>query len=428
MAGEAVEKLPLGPPQLRMRLACAVSAGLSAAGAAAFLLAVTGPDPKRAWQAYLTNFLFWTGLSLGSVMFLGAMNLARARWARSMKRLAEALGAFLPVSFFLFWALYPGKDHIFPWIDHPVEEKAFWLNETGLFIRDGVGLLIIVSVSMVIIIASLRGDRRASAELREAAHGSSMALEEVKRFAFEREPLEWRIQAVLSPILGILYAVVLSLLSIDLVMSLDPHWYSTLFGAYFFVGSFYMAIAALMVLAVLARGPMGLHSFIRPRQFHDLGKLLLGFCLLTGDFFYSQFLVIWYGNMPEDASYVILRVKHPSWDTISWVVLIACFVVPFVVLLARRVKLIPGIMMALGCVILAGMWLERLLLVAPSLWKGETLPIGHLEVLVTLGFLGTFALCVMFFLRSSPVLPLSDPIFRQALAAEKPTYAGKGAR
>jgi len=205
-----------------------------------------------------------------------------------------------------------------------------------------------------------------------------------------------------------------SLVGYDLVMSLDPHWHSTLFGAYFFVGSFYAGLAALMVMTVLAVKKMGMGAFIKERQFHDLGKLIFGFGLLTGDFFYAQFLVIWYGNLPEETQYVILRVREAPWGVLAWTVLVAAFAVPFFVLLNRKIKMRPIPMIVLSVVILAGMWLERLLLVAPALWKGRTLPLGVMEVMITLGFLGLVSLCTLWFLKKFPVLPISDPLFREA--------------
>ena len=228
----------------------------------------------------------------------------------------------------------------------------------------------------------------------------------------------WRREIVLSPIFGILYAVVLSLLAFDLIMSLDPHWVSTLFGAYYFITSFYAALAAILLLSALGRKPLGLENFIQPKHFHDLGKLLLGFCLIAGDFFYSQFLVIWYGNLPEETRYVILRVRESNWEPIAWTVLICSFAIPFVVLLSRKIKMIPGAMIALTSLILGGLWLERFLLVVPSLWKGDFFPFGYVETAVTAGFLGVFALCVIFFLQKFPLLPFSDPLFRKGLEGD----------
>ena len=119
---------------------------------------------------------------------------------------------------------------------------------------------------------------------------------------------------------------------------------------------------------------MGLEHFIQAKHFHDLGNLLLAFCLVTGDFFYSQFLVIWYGNLPNETRYVLLRVRESPWDLLAWTVLFVCFAIPFVVLLSRKVKRKPASMMTLGIIILIGMWLERFLLLSPRSGKKAPSP------------------------------------------------------
>jgi Ni/Fe-hydrogenase subunit HybB-like protein len=371
-------------------------------GAAVFIGSVGGSQSQRAWQAYLINFVFFTGLSFGAVLFVAVLNMTNAVWGRPLKRLAESLGAFVPVSFVLFWVLYFGKDWIFPWIAHPVHGKEVWLNASFLFARNGLGLFVLSGTALALLHQSLRRGENITGQMNPAA------------FPEGPNP-SWRRQVLLSPIFGILYAVVLSLFAFDLIMSLDPHWFSTLFGAYYFIGSFYSALAAILFLAALGRKSLGLEKFILPRHFHDLGKLLLGFCLITGDFFYSQFLVIWYGNLPEETRYVILRVRETNWEPVAWTVLILSFAIPFVVLLSQKIKMIPAAMLALAALILGGMWLERFLLVVPSLWKENFFPFGVVEIAITAGFLGVFALCVIFFLQKFPLLPFSDPLFRKAI-------------
>jgi hypothetical protein len=372
---------------------------LTLIGAASFLLGITGPDAQRAWQVYLVNFVFWAGLCFGGVVLVAVFNMTNAHWARPLKRLAEAPGSFLPVLYVLFWVLFLGRERLFPWIHEPVHGKEAWLSVGFLFARDGVGLLILTGASVALVCQSVRGDILAGLP----GNGASRA---------------WRAQKVLSPILGILYSLVLSLVAFDLIMSLDPHWLSTLFGAYYFIGSLYTAIAAVLLLACLLWKREGFEGRIGQKHFHDLGKLLLAFCLVTGDFFYSQFLVIWYANMPEEVQYVILRVNHAPWAPLAWTVLVMCFALPFVVLLSRRIKLNPWAMLVLSVVLLCGMWLEKLLLVAPSLWKGGSLPLGLLELAVTAGFVGAMGLCVEAFLSRVPALPVSDPLFQRGSGQE----------
>lgn len=332
------------------------------AGAVTFVQALTGPNAHRAWQIFLVNFLFWSGISQAGVVFLAILCVTGAKWAQSLKGTAAGMGSFLPFSFLLFLLLYSGRNTIFPWIAHPVEEKAIWLNFPFLFLRDGIGLGVLIGMSFVLVFSR---------------YGRSQ---------------------LFSSVFLLVYALVYSLLGFDLVMSLDPYWYSTLFGAYFFISSFYLGLAALAVFSFLSWRYLEIREIGRA-QFHDLGKLLFAFCMVTGDFLWSQFAVIWYGNIPEETEYVILRGMEMPWAPVAWVVLIVAFVIPLFVLLSRGVKENPWSLLAIASVILIGMWFERYLLVVPSLWHEETLPLGWVELLITLGFFTAFAISYLVFVH-----------------------------
>jgi hypothetical protein len=251
-----------------------------------------------------------------------------------LPRLAEGLGLSSRL-FPPFWVLYwPG--------DLPDKgaspEKASWLNVGFLFARNGAGLLLLTLLCMALIFYSVRADREFLTRPAGSADLSG------------GKP--WRVQRVLSPIIGILYAFILSLLAFDLIMSLDPHWYSTLFGAYYFMSSFYAALAALVLISHLFRRSHGLQEYIHPHHLHDLGKLLFAFCLFTGYLFYVQFLVIWYANLPR-RKYIILRVAlllgahgmdDPGNDLHP----------PFLVLLRRKWKMNPAVMIPVSLVVLGG--------------------------------------------------------------------------
>ena len=403
----AAERPPNDSPLSISRAWIIIFSASTLTGLLAFLWGVTGPAALRAWQAYLINFVYWTGLSCGAVLFVAVLNMTNAVWGRPLKRLAEALGTFLPASFILFWVLYFGKDEIFPWIKDPIPEKRSWLNPGFLFARDGLGLFLLTAFSLTLIYYSVKGDKQALRLSTEAP--ADVSTQEAQ------EGFCWRAQRALSPVIGILYAFVLSLLAFDLIMSLDPHWYSTLFGAYYFMGSFYLALAALYFLSFLGRNTFGLKEIIHPHHLHDLGKLVFAFCIFTGYLFYVQFLVIWYGNLPEETRYVILRVKLTPWEPIAWIVLATTFLIPFLLLLRRKIKMAPLPMMILSGIILAGMWVERFLLIAPSIWEGEGIPLGFLEILITGGFVGIMGLGMILFLERVPLLPISDPLFRKAM-------------
>ena len=150
-----------------------------------------------------------------------------------------------------------------------------------------------------------------------------------------------RSQSALSTAYVILYAFIMTLVAFDMMMSLNPEWFSTLFGAYYFVVSFYAGLAFLAVVSTFGVKKMGMGNAIEKKQFHDLGKLLFAFCVVSLDFFYVQFLVIWYGNLPDETRYVIWRVIYDPWAALAWTVLIVLFIIPFLVLLLRKIKLEP---------------------------------------------------------------------------------------
>ncbi|HAA03201.1 MAG TPA: hypothetical protein DCE18_07505 [Syntrophobacteraceae bacterium] len=401
-------------PELKLRpwqIGCGLLALL---GLTAFVVGALGSHPLRAWQTFLVNYLFWLGIACGSVLFVAILNLTNAHWARPMKRLAEAPAAFLPVALVLLMVLVLGREHLFPWVRQPVAGKSWWLNVGFLFGRDGLGLLVLTATALGLVYHSVKADlnwisKQAAGNLAQPISPRPPTKPDAE------ETRNWRAQVVLSPIYAILYALVLSLIAIDFIMSLDSQWVSTLFGAYYFIGSLYTALAMLLVLALWSRKGLGLEPFLHTNHFHDLGKLLLGFCLVTGDFFYSQFLVIWYGNLPEEAKYVILRIRFSPWEPLAWTVLVMCFALPFVVLLSRKIKMKPFPMMVLCVVILVGMWLERFLLVAPSLWKGREMPLGLMEIAISTGFLGIMGGCVLTFLQRFPIVPVGDPLMQRAL-------------
>ena len=210
---------------------------------------------------------------------------------------------------------------------------------------------------------------------------------------------------VLSVLYILAYALVLTLLAFDLVMSMEPPWFSTLFGAYAFAKAFYLGLTALMVLSAVSYLSRGGESGLTSSHFHDLGKLLLAFCLVWADFFYVQLLVIWYGNISEEAIYVIQRTMLSPWKFLAWSIFVISFIIPFFVLLSRKVKEKPVIMLFLCFFIFVGLWLEHLLLVGPALnHQAQSLPVGLADGLITLGFLGLMALAVTLFLRSFPEL------------------------
>src|SRR6266851_2387291 len=224
-----------------------ISAIAVVAGVLAFGVGLADGGAVRAWQAFLVNLLFFLGIAQGGVAVSASFYLTQARWGGAgLYRLAESFAGFLPLGFLLFWVLLAGRTLIFPWVNHPLPEKAAWLNVRFLFIRDGLGLLVMTLLSFFFIRASQRSD---AVQWAQSYSNIDRPPSSVMR---------------LSPILLIAYAAIYSMLAFDLVMSLSPRWYSTLFGAYFFSGAYWSALATIALLAIFLRRTQPQES--APRQ------------------------------------------------------------------------------------------------------------------------------------------------------------------
>ncbi len=349
-----------------------------AAGVAGFALNVGGANAARAWQAYLVNLLVWLGIAQGGVVVLAAFYLTNGRWAGTTQyRLAETFAGFIPLGFLLFWGLYFGRTLIFPWVLHPIAQKAAWLNTPFLFARDGIGLAVMTILSLWLV----RLSRTAQAtEWQRRSEDILLVPNPIRRVA---------------PALAICFAIVYTIIAFDLVMSLAPVWRSTLFGWFFFAGAFWSAAAAMALTATIMRGRLGAHNaFKNPKVMHDLGKFVFAFSVFWIYLMFAQYIVIWYGDIPVETFFIVLRVYYPPWQILSYAVLALIWVIPFVTLLGVRPKKTPVILGLVSLGGICGIWLERYVLVVPSL-SPHVVPLGWVEILITLGFVGAFVLCAL---------------------------------
>jgi hypothetical protein len=371
-------------------------------GLAAFVYGILSPHPEKAWQAYLINFLLWSGIAQGAVVFSAVMHMTKARWSGPLSGLSESFAGFFPLSFVLFLILFLGRSHIFPWLHEDLHGKEIWLNIPFLFTRDGIGLLVLYAIGFAYLYHALqlRADpTQVQSGLQKMIFNgwvrNNRSVEQVKK-----KMTLWAGLYILA------FTLVLCLLGYDLVMSMDPHWISTLFGGYTFVKAFYVGLGALIILAAITRIRKGEASGLKPAHFHDIGKLFFAFCLLWADFFYVQLTVIWYGNIAEETHYVIQRTVMVPWNKLAWTVFIICFAIPFVILLNKRVKANPVFMVILCSAVIIGFWLEHLLLLAPALsHEVHSLPLGVSDGLITVGFLGLMVIAVRSFLKRFPAEP-----------------------
>jgi len=199
-------------------------------------------------------------------------------------------------------------------------------------------------------------------------------------------------------------------------MSLNHKWMSNLYGAFYFMGGFLGALGTLAVLSLILRRAMGLEELMSTRQLHDLGKLVFGFTVFWGYLMWAQFLVIWYGNMPEETYFVWYRLWGP-WRPVGAAVFILVFVVPFAGLLGAKPKKYPPTFLGFTVVSLVGLWLERYLEVVPSMNRGAGPAIGVPELGVTLLYAGLFLLALGWFAGRYPMLSprlAADTLEREA--------------
>ena len=418
----ATHEVPAAWPRLSTR--SRLTLGLVAlGGAVAFLYGLAADRREGVWPALLVNFLFWAGIGHAGVAVSALFQITAARWGRPLKRLAEATCAFTPVSLVVLLVLLAGRASFLPWIGSAPEDVEWWFNTPFLVVRQLLGMLLLAGLSAAYVYASARPDVGMLYESGHRTHNRfSRGLITGWRGLDAERTLSQRWQRRLAPAVLIGYVCVFTLLAVDFVMALAPHWYSSALGSYFFVGNLYMGVAFLAVVGALARRAPTMDRYITTDCSNDLGNLLLAFCVLWVYVFWSQYLVIWYGDLPEEIDFVIRRTAAP-WAGLSWMTLAGCFVVPFAGLLSRALKRHPYGVGAVALVVMAGMWLERFILVGPSLWGDAPPRFGLLETLITLGFAAAFTLCYTTLLDAVPVLPIADPLLEGGPRLETPRQA-----
>jgi Ni/Fe-hydrogenase subunit HybB-like protein len=335
---------------------------LVALGAGAFLIGVN-QQPTQTWAIYLVNLLFWSGLAVTGPAIAGIMELMEAKWADQVKRIAVTTVGFLPISFVLFVILFAGRAVLYPWVTKPIPAKAAWLNVPFMTARLGIGLLAFYAVIW--------------------AFSKTIASDEANRGR----------RRVLATAMLFLFVLVISLEGFDLVMSLVPEWYSGLFGGYFTVSTLYTGFCLLAILTVRAqwRGT----TTVSPAAVQDVAKLVFATSILWMYFFWSQYLVIWYGNVPVEIKFVLRRFFDDPWRILAWVILTIGWLIPFAYLLKRLtgrppVKHTP--LVVVTCLALVAIFLERTMLVFPSLSPEQRFPLGWIELFITAGFFALFVL------------------------------------
>jgi hypothetical protein len=386
-----------------------VGLGLGLLGLVLFPIALRGEGADRAWQMFHVNWIYFTGLTSGSIALAAVHKVVNARWSGLVIRFAEAVVSFAPVSLLgcvlVFTVGYP---HIYghmqeqmPALSHG---KQVWLSQGVMFARIFIGLCVLYGVGWRLIRTDLIPDLFAAKGL---ATGGRRAMFErwTRNFDGSEGALE-RVQhrlKVLGPVYVLLYAAVATLVAFDGMMALQPHWFSNLLGGWYFMGSFLGAHMLLALNMIYGGKHLGVEDLISGKQRHDLGKLAFGFSVFWAYLMWAQFQIIWYANLPEETGFVFARLWGP-WVPIASAVLSGLFLIPFSVLLGVAPKKSRLVFGGVAVVSLSALFLERYLMVIPSVSEESGPVVGMPEVAATALFLGLFLATYALFARTFPML------------------------
>jgi hypothetical protein len=386
-------------------------------GVVALLLALAlsfvspGGFPRAFWRPYLVAFTFWTGVAVGSLPLIMLHHLTGGGWGVVLRRIFEAATRTLPLLAILFLPIaYAVWSHtLYPWTfpqfanDHAIAHKKLFLNIPFFLARTAFYFVVWAVLARNLNKWSLEQDSaedpRVQRRLRE------------------------RMQNLSGP--GILlFGLTVTFAAVDWLMSLEPEWFSTIFGLLIMAGFGLSAFAFAIAVAVwLARQDEALASVYQPRHFHDHGKLLLAFIMLWAYFMFSQYLIIWAGNLPEEIPWYLRRLRG-GWQYIALVLVLLHFALPFVLLLSRDLKRTAKLLGAVAILVLAMRVVDLFWTVAPSVLAADANGAPHgagailsyaMSFITPIGVGGVWLWYFARELKARPLLPLGDEGLEDAL-------------
>jgi len=383
---EAAVKNP-GPLNISPRTK-GISAVLMFVGVVTFAIALM-TNQERAWHAYLTGYMYFFILGIGGLFFAAINFVTKAGWVVNVRRFSESLTAYLPVAFGGALVLLLGGKSLYEWMvpehvasDPLLQAKAPYLNTTFFVIRMLVFFGLWLLFRYKLIGGSLEQDKTGDESITQKAVG-------------------WGIAFLL------VFALSFSLFGVDLVMSLQPHWFSTIFGVYLFAGLFQSTMATMILMIIYCIRKGVLKGFVDENHLHDLGKYLFAFTVFWAYIAYSQYMLIWYANLPEETVFYMPRVTG-SWLYVTAALLLFKFVVPFLALLPRWAKRSHTHLTAVCLLILTMQYVDLYWLIYPN-YNSEAVTFGLPEIGCFLGFLGAFIFVVSRFLSTNAIVPVKDP-------------------
>ncbi len=357
-------------------------------------------DANRAWLNFLVVVAVFLGFGLCGLFFTAIQFLTSARWSVVLRRVMEAMALTIPAAALLFIPIFFGIHSIYEWShsekvanDALLLWKSGYLSE-GFFILRIVGYFLIWGFCTVALVRnSLVQDRTGDPSLT------------IKNFK-------------LSALTLVLYALSVTMGAFDILMSVEPHWFSTIFGIYYFAGFFQAGLAMIYILTWLGVRSGALAGMVSKDHFHDIGRFLFGFSVFWAYIAFSQFILIWYGNLPEETFIYRDRFQN-GWEWLSAAILVIRFVIPFFILLPFAAKRCHAIVLSVAVLVLFGQWLDLYWFVMPSLRlmneSATAFAMSWQELAMGLGSLGLFVLVVSFVMERLPMVPRRDPRLEESV-------------
>ena len=357
------------------------------------------------FRSYLVGFLFWAGITVGCLALLMLQHLTGGHWGLVIRRILEAATRTLPLVAVLFLPIILGAHDIYPWTHDEEMAKTPALAQKARLYLNLPGFV-------------------GRAVLYFALWGILVYL--MNKWSWEQDrTAERRFTKRMRMLSGpgiIIFVLTTTFASVDWAMSLNPEWFSTIYGLLFVAAWSLSALAfSIALLAVLGRREP-LARVVRPNHFQDLGKLMLALVMLWAYFAFSQFLIVWSGNLPEEIQWYLPRVKG-GWGAIALSVVIFHFALPFVLLLSASLKRNAGKLLILAIVILVIRQIDFLWMIAPEFWP--SFHVSWMDLVAPIGIGGVWLAMFFWQLNKRALVPLNDPQY-ESLVAEAQARAHAG--
>lgn len=366
--------------------------GMMGVGVATFALGLL-TNAHRAWFAYLLYHTYFVGLALGAVFFLVVHYLAFAGWNVAIRRVSESFATYLIPAFVFSVILFFGLSYIYPWTNHELMAHDHVLHgKIGYFALPFYIARTVFFFGATVFLA-----------MRLVANSTASDTEGGVNRLNRQKPL--------AAIFLVIFAPLFTVYSVDLLKSLDPKWFSTMFGVYVFIGFVQASVAALIV-TVRRLQKAGYLEVVTNDHFHDMGKYLFGFSIFWAYIGVSQYLLIWYANLPEETSYYLAR-QTPGWVWLSLLLPVVRFILPFLAMLPRAAKRNPNYLEKVAFLVLFGEWVDLNWLIMPAYAPGFSF--SWMDIGLFVGFLGFFAFSVRRFLSRHNTVPVKDPFLHETL-------------